>query len=1129
MKRRLIASIRRNYFAGLALGLLPAFTLKGADEPVLWSLGKVDRDAREFALAPDGSARYTDDPCFLVGQSEAAKDWPYVLPGPADNWAGARAHAGSIFFTLDAVAGEGEGRLLIDLVDTHNADPPLLRVRVNGHPSEFRLPKGGGDDSIFGKPEAGKPYQVVVPVPASHLQRGINSVEIANENGSWLIFDAIRMVAPAGTRLGLVGDVSFTALSKVTAIRGLVEKDGRCWQPLDIKLRHVGAAEEAVLRCGDVTAKVKVAAGESAARLLIPACEQEHEADVEVALPRQRLHARVAVKPVRKMILYVLNHSHTDIGYTDLQPAIEKRQVENLLTGIAYARATAANPPGSRFVWNVEVGWATDLYQRRLTPAQRAEYDEAVKKGWLSLQGLYLNMLTGLCRPEELIRTCRFATEEAQRLGVKIDSAMISDVPGYTWGTVNAMAQAGIRYFSVAPNYFDRIGDILVQWENKPFWWVSQSGRERVLVWIPWRGYAMSMEIKGLDEEFMARYQDQMVKVDFPYDISYMRWTGHGDNAVPEQQPTDFAKAWNATYAWPKLVISSTSEAFAAFEKRYGDKLPEVRGDWTPYWEDGAGSSADETALNRASSERLCQAQTLFALRDPAAYKPAAFTDAWNYTLLYSEHTWGAYCSISEPEHEQTVKQWAIKQGYALDADKRSRELLAQALGGGVAAGSSVDVYNTCSWTRTDVATLSKEQSAAGDRVLDAAGKPVPSQRLSTGELCFLVRDIPGLSARRFTIAAGKAEGTSTVTVTKDGLDNGLVKVRLDAVTGAIAEFTGKGIAGNLADTSSGHAPNDYLYLIGDKAAEAKRNGPVTVTVKESGPLLATLAVDSDAPGCRHLRREVRVIAGLDRVELMDIVDKERAPAPLGNRDYHQYNSKESVNIAFPFAVPNGQMWLDVPFAVVRPDQDLLPSACKNWFSVGRWVEVANPEFGVTWATVDAPLIQVGGITATLLNSQTDPAAWRKTVEPTQRFYVWAMNNHWGTNYRAYQEGPVTFRFALRPHRGNDLAESARFGNGYGQPLLAAQASGKEPPALPRLSVSADDVLVTGFKPAEDGKGWIVRLFGAGGKDRKVTLAWSDPKPASLWLSGTGEQRGERVADAIDVPAWGLVTVRAER
>ena len=57
-----------------------------------------------------------------------------------------------------------------------------------------------------------------------------------------------------------------------------------------------------------------------------------------------------------------------------------------------------------------------------------------------------------------------------------------------------------------------------------------------------------------------------------------------------------------------------------------------------------------------------------------------------------------------------------------------------------------------------------------------------------------------------------------------------------------------------------------------------------------------------------------------------------------------------------------------------------------------------------------------------------------------QHLYVWAMNNYWHCNYRAYQEGPVRFRFVLRPHRGLNLTESARFGHGYSQPLLAAPA-----------------------------------------------------------------------------------------
>ena len=53
--------------------------------------------------------------------------------------------------------------------------------------------------------------------------------------------------------------------------------------------------------------------------------------------------------------------------------------------------------------------------------------------------------------------------------------------------------------------------------------------------------------------------------------------------------------------------------------------------------------------------------------------------------------------------------------------------------------------------------TLSPEQSAAGDRVVDAAGKPVPSQRLASGELVFLARKVPAFSAKRFALKPGAA------------------------------------------------------------------------------------------------------------------------------------------------------------------------------------------------------------------------------------------------------------------------------------------------------------------------------------------------------------------------------------
>jgi alpha-mannosidase len=176
---------------------------------------------------------------------------------------------------------------------------------------------------------------------------------------------------------------------------------------------------------------------------------------------------------------------------------------------------------------------------------------------------------------------------------------------------------------------------------------------------------------------------------------------------------------------------------------------------------------------------------------------------------------------------------------------------------------------------------------------------------------------------------------------------------------------------------------------------------------------------------------------------------------------------------------------------------------------------------------VDSPLVEVGGITANLIGSQTDPRVWIQHLEPSQTIYSWVMNNHWHTNYRAEQEGPTVFRFALRAHKGFSAIEAARFGVGCSQPLIAAPAAGPAP-GKPRLELSSDKVVVTAFKPSDDGKAWIVRLFGASGKAEKVKLAWARPVPQQVWLSDTSERPREKAATSIEVPAWGIVTLRAE-
>ena len=381
--------------------------------------------------------------------------------------------------------------------------------------------------------------------------------------------------------------------------------------------------------------------------------------------------------PERQMTVYLLPHSHNDIGYTHLQPEVERKQWSNIDAALELIRKTAGYPAGARFKWNTEVLWAVDSYLREQPAEKQQRLIDAVRAGQIELDALYGNELTGLCRPEELLRLCECSQRLAKRCGVKVESAMISDVPGYTWGIVPALAQAGVKYFSIGPNAGDRIGRTMSTWSDKPFYWVAPDGRQKVLCWIPYGGYSLGHRKRTLEQclpECLAALQ----QAGYPYDATYLRWNVGGDNGAPDATLSDVVKDWNSKHANAKMIIATGSETFREFEKRYGDKLPSFRGDWTPYWEDGAASSARETGINRTAAERLVQAETLWAMLDPAHYPAEEFSAAWrNVDPLRRAHL--------GRQHQRQPARQAVRQGPVEDQAgvRAGRGLRIDRVGGG--------------------------------------------------------------------------------------------------------------------------------------------------------------------------------------------------------------------------------------------------------------------------------------------------------------------------------------------------------------------------------------------------------------------------------------------------------------
>ena len=245
------------------------------------------------------------------------------------------------------------------------------------------------------------------------------------------------------------------------------------------------------------------------------------------------------------------------------------------------------------------------------------------------------------------------------------------------------------------------------------------------------------------------------------------------------------------------------------------------------------------------------------------------------------------------------------------------------------------------------------------------------------------------MGAKRFTFDRGELEARGSAKAEGVTLASATIRVTIDPETGAIASLKSVRLAGDLGRPGSGMGLNDYFYVAGRDAKSPQRNGKPKIMGFDGGPLTATLRIRSDAPGCRFLSRVITVVDGLDRVDILDVLDRP------------QIRSPEGIHFGFAPNVPGGVMRLDIPWAVIRPEKDQLPGACKNYFSVGRWVDVSNDEFGVTVATPDTPLVEVGKITMDVLPIPFVPTNWIKTIEPSQTFYSYVMNNYWETNYKA--------------------------------------------------------------------------------------------------------------------------------
>jgi hypothetical protein len=1087
-----------------------------ADGNNVWQIGRFDRSPLEFAAAAQ------DTVTFQVGKSNWRRNWPATQ---------GLQHPYRIEFALDSVKGAYTLRIAT-LIEQPRV--PVLYVEVNGHAGNFYLHPElmyfPGDASFAYHPNFSRSLTETA-IPTAFLKEGENSITITcideppsnaeDQQFSGITYDAISLdQEPAENTT--TGDttvrMSPTAFYKqngtglVEIVDAFIGASGSLLRSSPADLEVQGKHYRANISAQDF--------GEQRLSFAIPEWKGTIPANLSLKTGSPR-NFEVSLTAARKWTVFVAPHTHLDVGYTDYQGKVAEVQPRVL----GQAAELIRQHPDFRF--SMDGSWNL---QQLLDTRPKDKQDEIlalIRNGKMAMPAQYCNLLTGYASLETLYRSLYESKALADRYRLPFEYANITDLPTYSGSYPSILAASGVKYWVAAANN-DRAPIFFHEhWnERSPFWWEGPDGA-KVLFWYSW-AYLQTQTMFGLPpglnavRESLPIFLQAYSRPDYKLDIALIYGT-QVENTDLFPTTATFATQWNETYAYPKLNYVTFPDFFHYIEQHYGSTLPTHKGDGGPYWEDGIGSDAYFAAEDRENQNRALSAEILSTVThsiDPNLNPPnGLLNDIWRNIILFAEHTWASYNSITQPDHEETVKQLRAKDDRAERASLEIEDLMNRSLSQLAdqihIPASTLVVFNSLNWRRdTSVETDLLENPKLTDL---ATNKEVPLQVLYEKQhflhVRFLAKDLPAVGYKCFSIAYGKEPPAKPRYSTESTVENQFYRIKIDEASGALASIYDKQLQKELIDSQSPYKFGQYLYVTGGDGDTQIINpypsfSPAQLSVHaaaqgklvgvETLPWGESIRMSSSSVNTPHIETEILLFNDTKRIEFRFRVHKDYTTA------------KEAVYFAFPVAVSKPSFAYASQQGWVDPQTEMFKGGSTEWFSVHQWMAVHDSHVAVAVIPLDASLASFGDI---------NRGKWPAEFKPQSgTIFSYAMNNYWDTNYRAGQSGDFVFRYAVTSSLEIDGRALTRLGLEEMRPaeldyVVSQDKVGDPARPLPAagegfLETSNEDVSLVTWTRAENGNGTILRLAEIAGRTAQADIRFPHSAVASADLcSGVEDNR----------------------
>lgn len=1104
--------------------------------PIL-QIGKQDQSAAEFALAPFDYEKYsekfgTKPIVFEIGKNKEKTDFPFILPGVSDSWAGSKGRQMVIRFGIADEKISGKAQLEINYVNTHGG-APSLEIVVNDYKTKVRVPQGGETDYFEqGKRKYNqKGLKTVVEIPENVLKKGNNLISIKSISGSWVIFDNISLTAKQPVKLGkttagidVLGGEAYPAL--------IYGKNKEKRQHVTFQVANWGKPQKVNLSIdGNKYDQIKLEEGINVIETSVPESSIEKEVSLGISSGSKLLgESKIKAYPVKDWTVYLVQHTHTDIGYTKPQTEILAEHIRYIDYAIEYCELTENYPEEAKFRWVCEAAWPVKEYLKSRPKEQIDRFLKYIKNGQIEVAGMFFNMAEIV--DENSFKTFLEPIRQFKELGIPVKTAMQNDVNGIAWCLADYMPDLGIKYFSMGENGHRA----LIPFDRPTVYkWQSPSGKSSYSYRSDHYNTANFWGIENLKVEEMApavfSYLESLDKRGYPFDAVSVQYSGYfTDNSPPSMIPNSLIKEWNEKYASPKLRSSLFHEFMDYIVDKYDSQLPNIRAAYPDWWTDGFGSAARETAASRKTHADMIAIQGLLSMAR-AKGQPLPFDihervrHIHENLLFYDEHTYGAAESISDPTCDNSMVQWAEKGSYAWEALKNA-QIMYETAGGLVQTyiprgeKPTVTFYNTLNWTRSGLIELYIDHEiiprSRAFKLVDEKGRelkvqPLRSRREGTYYAIY-TENLPPMGYKTYQIVVDKEDAPAlpNISLAENTIENNYFKIVLDSEKGSIKSLFDKELGIEMVDAGSPWLLGAFVYeTLNNNRGQMERYtlteydrkslSRVNVRPGTDGPIFKSFYIEGKSDGVEErtgVRIEVRLYHDEKRIQLNYTTRKLPITQPDG------------IYVAFPFKLDNAKLYFDVQGGVVSSGEDQIDGTASDWNTVQNFVSARNNNTQFIVGSDVIPLFQMGGICTGQYQ--------RKKSYDKPHVYSWVTNNYWTTNFRASQEGELRWSYYLTSTNDTSNSVATKFGWGSRIPIYArVMPEGKKtdyPAEFSTFRFNNENFLMTSSTPSVTDGYLLINVRELDGKNTPLQILDTNGNPVEFTVVNVIEEELEKPA-----------------